>query len=110
MNKIKLAERLLELPKLIDIAENDVFAATKALEDAKANLQEQQDGLLTSGAIDGKNAEIRAAQMREETRVELFAVANAEVGVREETRQLNFLNNELKALRSVAHLLGGEVA
>lgn len=56
----------------------EVYEATLAVAEAKDNLQVQEDQLLITGAIDGKNAEARAAQMRKQTIMERQELADAE--------------------------------
>lgn len=110
MNKQLIIERLLALPTEIAKAEESVIASSKAVQDAKNALQIHEDGLLTTGAIDGKNAEIRTAQLRSFTFNQREAVTQAEYNLVHVKNHLALLYNEFKALQSVVELLRGDVA
>ncbi|MFD0682406.1 MULTISPECIES: hypothetical protein [unclassified Paenibacillus] len=113
MDKSSIVYRLLELPAEIAAAETKLLDANALLLGAKAELQHKEDGLYVGVfeddgmKIDGKNAEIRNAQLRQFTEVERHAVAAAEDGVAIQKHHLNKLLNEFKALQSVADLLKG---
>lgn len=107
MDKQFIINRLLSLPKEIASAEETVITANKAVQDAKAALQNQEDGLLASGAIDGKNAEVRAAQLRSFTGEQREKVTQAEYNLIRVKNHLALLYNEFKALQAVADLLKG---
>ena len=65
MTRTDLAERLLELPRVIAEAERTVLAAEERRRLASEALQGVEDALLLDGErITGKNAEQRAAQLR----------------------------------------------
>ncbi|MFD2116381.1 hypothetical protein ACFSTH_08150 [Paenibacillus yanchengensis] len=107
MNKQSIIERLLALPKEIAAAEEAVISANKAVQDAKNALQGHEYVLLTSGAIDGKNAEIRSAQLRSFTSEQHEAVTQAEYNLVRIKNHLALLYNEFRALQTVADLLKG---
>lgn len=107
MVKQDIIERLLALPKEIAAAEEAVITANKAVQDAKNALQAHEDGLLTSGVIDGKNAEIRTAQLRSFTGEQREVVTQAEYDLVRVKNHLAMLYNEFKALQAVADLLKG---
>src|SRR5690606_32965103 len=107
MVKQDIINRLLSLPKEIAEAEESVITANKALQDAKTGLQAREDELLTSGVIDGKNAEIRTAQLRSFTGDQREAVTQAEYDLVRVKNHLALLYNEFKALQTVADLLKG---
>lgn len=106
MNKQDMAKRILELPKEIAAAEDAVIEANRQVVLAKEILQQKEDDLLLGNMIDGKNAEIRAAQMRQHTEHERQNLANAELYLKNDTTRLGRLRDEFKALRAVVGLLG----
>lgn len=110
MNKQTIISRLLELPAEIAKAEQAVIEAQITLESAKNILTDAESYLLIGEKINGKNAEIRAAQLREHTKVEREAVTLAGDTLAQRSVYLRSLQNELKVLQSVALILGGEVA
>lgn len=93
------------LPRDIKEAEHDLVEASMELQDAKDLLADKEAELLVNGKIDGKNAELRAAQMRELTKKERDSVALFENNVARTKIKLNAAGNEFKAWRSIAGLL-----
>lgn len=112
MNKQTIISRLLELPVEIAKAEQAVIEAQITLESAKNILTDAESYLLIgeNTPVNGKNAEIRAAQLREYTKAEREAVTLAGDTLAQRSVYLRSLQNELKVLQSVALILGGEVA
>lgn len=106
MNKQDMAKRIMELPKEIAEAEDAVIEANRQVVLAKEILQQKEDDLLLGNMIDGKNAEIRAAQMRQQTEHERLNLSNAELHLKNGVTRLGRLRDEFKALRAVAGLLG----
>ncbi|MCM3699234.1 hypothetical protein [Paenibacillus macerans] len=107
MTKQEMANRLLELPKEIAAAEDEVLSANVQLVQAKEALQLKEDGLLLGNVIDGKNAEIRAAQMRQHTERERDILSDAELNLKNAVTRLSKLKDEFRALQTVAGLLQG---
>lgn len=111
MNKQTIIDRLFELPGEIAHAEETVIKAQMHLQDDKTNLQIAEDrlymGEVEGVAIDGKNAEIRSAQLRAYTAVERNAVAMSENALAKHRLRLTRLQTELRALQSIADLLKG---
>ena len=107
MTKIELIERLYELPKLIEDAENAVINAHGQVQDSKSILSEVEDVLLLSGSIDGKNVEIRNAQLRAQTSNERQAIQKVENELSVARIALNRLNNEQANCRAIAEMLEG---
>jgi hypothetical protein len=113
MDKSNIITRLLALPAEIGAAETYVIEMNEALSQAKDALQFKKDelylGIYESEGmkIDGKNAEIREAQMRQYTVPEQRAVQLAESASFRSKFDLNKLLNEMKALQSIADLLRG---
>lgn len=105
MTKIELTQRLLALPAEIGAAEEAVLQAQARLIDAKDMLQQKEDDLLLGNLIDGKNAEIRAAQVRKFTVHERDTLADAEMSLKNAASRLDKLHVEFEALRAVADLL-----
>jgi hypothetical protein len=107
LTKIELIEKLTLLPGLIEQAENEVIKDIQAIQGAKERLADEQDRLLTNGSIDGKNAEIRSAQLRERTGQEVRDVQQSENKASISRVALNRLNNELAICRAIAGILRG---
>ncbi|MEK3882388.1 hypothetical protein [Paenibacillus sp. PL2-23] len=107
MNKQQIVDRLLALPAEIGSAEDAVLEANLHVLGAKVALQAKEDMLLLSNAIDGKNAEIRAAQTREKTVNERGDLDEAELNLKNAVTRLGRLRDEFKALRAVVDLLKG---
>jgi hypothetical protein len=105
MDRVAVIIRLTELPGEIEGRENDLLDAQEDLNKFKEGLIDQQNALLESGAIDGKNAELRSAQMRNLTNKERVEVAEAENVVAAARINLNRAVNQFKAYRAVAKLL-----
>lgn len=102
-----VASRLLALPLLIADAEVQLLAAECNRRRADAALQEAEDRLLLAGGIDGKNAETRAAQLREGTHEERITVEMETDRTARLKARLHALQTEHSSLRSVARLLAG---
>ena len=107
MTKDELIEKLYELPKLIEEAENAVIKDVQAIQGAKERLLFVEDQLLTSGVIDGKNAEIRSAQLRSRTPQQRSDIQDAENKASATRAALNRLNNELAVCKAIAGMLKG---
>jgi hypothetical protein len=72
---------------------------------ATIELQEREDELLTAGAIEGKNAELRAAQLREATRSVREVLEEREEVVARLKIGLHHLQAEHSSLRAIARLM-----
>ncbi len=107
MTKQEIFKRLLELPSEIAAAEDAVLEANGQLVQAKDALQRKEDDLLLGNEIDGKNAEIRAAQMRQRTELEREDLSEAELTLKNAAVRLGKLKDELRALQAAAGLLQG---
>jgi len=107
LTKLDIINKLASLPDLIEEQEKVVIAAYQQVQESKSILTEAEDVLFLSGQIDGKNAEIRAAQMRENTTSERETVQNAERVLTIEQVKINRLNNELAICRAIAWMLKG---
>ncbi|GIO36246.1 hypothetical protein J41TS12_11070 [Paenibacillus antibioticophila] len=107
MKKQEIFERLLRLPAEIASAEDAVLEAHGQLVQAKEALQRKEDDVLLGNGIDGKNAEIRAAQMRQHTELEREDLSEAEMKLKNAAVRLGKLKDELRALQAAASLLQG---
>jgi len=105
MNKQEIINKLSELPREIESQEQAVIAAYEQVQESKFILTEAEDVLQLSGAIDGKNAEIRSSQLRAQTASERQAIQKAESNLSRERAALNRLNNELESCKAIATLL-----
>lgn len=113
MNKQLIVDRLLALPTEIVAAELLLINLQNNLLEAQNTLQHLKDGLYIGvwedqgKKIDGKNAEIREAQMRQYTTLEQNGVNRATELVNRQRFEVTRLQNELTALRAVVDLLKG---
>jgi hypothetical protein len=105
--KKELMERLMALPVEINNEEITLIVRQYELLDVKNTLQQAKDQLYIDGVIDGKNAEIRDAQLRQRTTIEQNAVNKATELVDRQKHEVTLLQNELVALRAVVDLLKG---
>lgn len=107
MTKLELIDKLSSLPGLIAEQEKAVINANLQVLASKGILTEAEDVLILSGAIDGKNAETRNAQLRAKTAKEREAIQKAENELSITRAHLNRLNNELAVCRAIAAMLKG---
>lgn len=95
----------------IQVAEAEVFTAFKDVQDVKRLLQIREDEILMDRAegvkIDGKNAEIRAAQIREATAYERLSVQEEEKVFEERKLELANLKTELRINLALVELVKG---
>lgn len=108
MREILIAD-LSALKVSIQVAEAKVFAAYKDVQDVKHKLQIKEDAILMDKAegikIDGKNAEIRAAQVREATSYERLAVQDEEKVFEARKLELANLKTELRINLALVELV-----
>jgi len=101
-----LFARLLTLPADINRAESTVLDAEWRRQEAASALQRAEDAVtLDVEKVNGKNAEQRAAQLRQLTEQERQAALLAERSHAEARLQLSALITEFAAMRSAARLL-----
>lgn len=98
-------QTLEKLPGLIRDAEDRLVDAYEQLNHAKNALAEKEAELLLNGKIDGKNAEMRQAQLLQLAKPEREVVRTAESRVSRVKMDYNFYVNQLKAYRAIAELL-----
>ncbi|WP_028559055.1 hypothetical protein [Paenibacillus pinihumi] len=105
MTKQELITKLLALPAEITAAEDAVLGVHRQLTDVKDILQEKEDSLLLGNRLDGKNAEMRAAQARAFTGHERKLVTEYELRLKNAVSNLERLRVQMNAYRTVASLL-----
>ncbi len=108
--KRDVVNRLMKLPSEIARAERELLKMDEDYRWYKSDLQKREDELLNSGAIDGKNEAIRAAQLRSFTLQHREELAGAEITLLKAQCELRILRAELETLRAVADLLRGDDA
>ncbi len=107
--QMDIVQELIDIPEEIKEAQEHVLDKSETLERVKAALKDREAELLLNGQIDGKNAEQRAAQMREKTKDLLGQVNKLEAELAKAKMELDHACNRFKALRAIARILGGEV-
>ena len=111
MDKALVIARLLQLPELIERAEQEVIEVHENMISAKEALDELEAMLILGQLhlkIDGKSAEQRQAQVLQATRDERSVLATDERALAVKRAELSRLKNELKAYSVVASLMTGE--
>ena len=110
MREVLIAD-LSALKISIQVAETKLFVAYKDVQDVKRQPQIKEDAILMDRdegiKIDGKNAEIRAAQIREATAYERLAVLDEEKVFEERKLELANLKNELRINLALVELVKG---
>lgn len=106
MNRHTLIADLTTAPHRIYEAESQLLSAICAQHAAKDRLADAEAALYVSGQIDGKNAEIRAAQLREHTLPLQCTLRDAETARRRCEATLAYERDTFEALRAIAALLG----
>src|SRR5438034_9393595 len=107
MGQKEIIARLLELPRDLETAERTVLRYDKERRLAARLLEEVQDRLLLDGLLDGKNAETRSAQAREQTADELANLDMADSVLASAKAQLHRLQAEHSSLKAITRLLAG---
>ena len=111
MDKTLVISRLLQLPELIERAEQDVVEIHENMVSAKEALDELEAMLILGQSnikIDGKNTEQRSAQVFQATESERRVLATDERALAVKKAELHRLQNELKAYRAAVSLTTGE--
>lgn len=108
MNKAELITELELLPSRIEAVERDVLTQQQEVSKAKEALANKEADLYTEGKIDGKNAEIRNAQLRQFTTQERNEVARAENDLNLARIALNRHRNEFSAYEAIAGIFKGD--
>lgn len=107
MDKNELMDRIFKMPTAIFNAEMALFNSQSELAKAKEALAAKEADLYTEGKIDGKNAEIRNAQMRQLTTPERNEIAKAENSLNLARIALSRQQNEFTAYKAIAGMLKG---
>lgn len=92
---------------LLQDKEHALMVAALELQVAKDGLQAAEDRMILGGEIDGKNAEIRAAQLREKTANERLRLQEAERAYEVAKLDAMEARNRLGVLKVIAGLLSG---
>jgi hypothetical protein len=107
LRRESLIERLLALPSAIAAAEAALLEAETARGHFQAHLTTVEDQLVLAGAIDGKNAETRAAQLRTGTVACREQLEEVQATHARRKISLHHLQTEHASLRAIARLLSG---
>jgi hypothetical protein len=109
MNEIaeKITKDLPELLGAIAEKEKQVFQLYQALVIEKAIVQAQEDAALLQGLIDGRNADLREAQLRAIGTPARERLREAEKNYGWQKLELALLHLEFKSIRTLAMVLGG---
>jgi hypothetical protein len=105
LSRDELAVRLSALPAAIHRDEEHLLLLEGGLLAARENLTAAEDALLLSGAIEGKNAEVRAAELRQATTSLRSQVGELEASVSRARAAVRLRQNEFSGLKSLARLL-----
>lgn len=112
LTREQIANRLPQCADELHRAELHLIETANEVAAARSALESMEDALLLGNvpgaAIDGKNAEIRAAQMREHTIAQRADLAYAEQRHRDAAARVRIAQAEVSCWRSVARLMGGE--
>ncbi|EHQ88242.1 hypothetical protein [Desulfosporosinus youngiae] len=103
----QLIVELTALKQSIVAANSEVYLAARELVNAKDELRLTENSLIVDGLIDGKNAEIRSAQMYANTVVDRQNVADAEDSLESAKMTLNNLQTELRITLALVELVKG---
>lgn len=107
--KEALIRELLLLPDKIHAVERSLLTIQKEFTGAKDTLADKETELLLGDQINGKNAETRQAQLRQLTAEERKKAKELEEVIADKKIFVEKLQNEFKALRSIAQIIGAEV-
>lgn len=105
--KQQLIDELTALKQSITKANTEVYMAARELTTAKDELRVEENLLIQGGTIDGKNAEIRAAQMYQHTVIKRQNVAEAEDFLEASKTTFNNLHTELRINLALVELVKG---
>jgi multidrug resistance efflux pump len=101
-----LTSRLLELPRLLNEAEREALRLQSRVTAAKENLADRESVCILAG-VPGANEAARQAYLRHETTTWRHALQAAQEEAQAAGVRLRALQEEGKALRAVARLVGG---
>ena len=107
MTKDELIDKLASLPDEIYLAEMAILGYQNELTKTKEVLTLKEAELYTEGVIDGKNSEIRTAQLKQLTIPERNNIATAENELNLARINFNQLQNTFVACRAIASMLKG---
>ncbi|MEW6770123.1 MAG: hypothetical protein AB1330_01840 [Bacillota bacterium] len=109
---VRIIKELESLPELIRDKEAEIVGLQSLVSEAREKLKEKEGLLLMDRVegvkIDGKNAEIRQAQVNEHTVIERRTLKEAEEKLAFARIELSYLHNRFSAARSIVDLLRPE--
>ena len=107
MNKQELINKLSILPSEIYVAEVAILEAQEGVSKAREILSTKESDLYAEGKIDGKNAEIRNAQLKQLTTPERNEIAKTDNALSTARINFNKLQNTFLAYRAITGMLKG---
>ena len=99
---------LLGYPEKLKEAEKQVMAAKKRVDEIKNKMETKRYSLLASGVIDGKNAEVREAQIALKLGEETGALLSAKENLDEAEFYFKQIEIEYRTLLAISRVLGNE--
>ena len=99
---------LLEYPERLHRAELSVIEAKKRVDEIKNQIEIKRNSLLLSGVIDGKNAEVREAQIDAKLNEEKGALSVEKENLEREELSLQLVEDEYRSLLAISRILGNE--
>jgi hypothetical protein len=108
ITRTELIDTLLQLPEAIRRREYDLLRREEDQERLEEELSFKERELLLTGKIDGKNADIREAQMREHTNGFHEKLAEGRGAIQRAKLDLHYAQARFSALKAAARLLAGE--
>jgi len=99
---------LLGYPERLYKAGLSVIEAKKRVDEIKKQIEIKRDTLLLSGAIDGKNAEVREAQIDAKLNEEKGALSVEKENLEREELNLKLVEDEYRSLLAISRILGNE--
>lgn len=108
LTRMELAAALQGLPEKIEAAEHELLVAETFRIDCFQALEAEKHRLLLGGLIDGKNAEIRDAQLAQMTEASLASLTAADRDVLYHKQKLRCVMARFASLRALTRLLSTE--
>lgn len=108
MTKEELIKELEIMPAAIFCKAEELIEKEDALARAKKALRDKEASLLLNGTINGKNEEIRKAQLYLATSEEHAQVNKAEIELERARAELTFQRDRLRALVAIASIFKTE--
>lgn len=99
---------LLSYPAKLNESEIKLINAKKRVDQIKEQIDIKRYSLLVSGVIDGKNSEIREAQIEEKISGDKKNLREAKENLDVEEANFHLLENEYQSLLAIARIVGNE--